>query len=412
LEENYIMILAIVVVSYLIIESVLGIWVNFVRKKFQWLITNADKEPELSQEGLMKFFSHGYDRDLGWIRKPNSKHKEIGKEGTVEWTTNKIGARTNPGFDNKENSISCYGDSFTFCRQVNDNETWEHELSKLTNSNVLNFGVGNYGIDQSLLRLKKEYASNKTKIVIMAVVPDTISRIMSYWKHYYEYGNTFGFKPKFEEIDGRIEEIPNIINDETKFGEYKQYLDKIKEHDFFYKNKFKKEIIQFPYTISIFKNFKRNFSILYWVTLIELRKKLSKNYKIIEWKPMSVIMKINLNWRIKLYENSIAVSLLIGILKEYVKYAEAENFVPVFTFLPQKDDLIEMGENRFELDVWNKIKSINGLNTLDIIDELTHIDNYDDMFSDSNEYGGHYSKKGNKEIAKIIYKNLVKKKLC
>ncbi len=41
--------------------------------------------------------------------------------------------------------------SFVFSRQVEDDETWQHFLSRLSHSNVLNFGVGNYGFDQALL---------------------------------------------------------------------------------------------------------------------------------------------------------------------------------------------------------------------------------------------------------------------
>ena len=138
------------------------------------------------------------------------------------WTINEFGARTNPGFDFKISTISCYGDSFTFCRQVNDDETWEYHLSKLQNTNVKNFGVGNYGLDQTILRLKREYPKNKTKIVIVGVVPDTISRILSSWKHYYEYGNTFAFKPRFILKNNILQVIKNPIDDETKFKKYEE----------------------------------------------------------------------------------------------------------------------------------------------------------------------------------------------
>ena len=50
------------------------------------------------------------------------------------------------------NKISVFGDSFAFCRYVNDDETWENFLEKKIKSNVYNYGVGNYGIDQSFLK--------------------------------------------------------------------------------------------------------------------------------------------------------------------------------------------------------------------------------------------------------------------
>ncbi len=77
--------------------------------------------------------------------------------------------------------------------------------------------MGNYGLDQSLLRLKREVPKNPTKFVIMGVVPETICRILSMWKHYYEYGNTFAFKPKFTIENDQLIQISNPINESSKF---------------------------------------------------------------------------------------------------------------------------------------------------------------------------------------------------
>ena len=42
--------------------------VNFVNKKFQWLIIAKDEKPALSHEVLKKFNPDGYVPELGWIR--------------------------------------------------------------------------------------------------------------------------------------------------------------------------------------------------------------------------------------------------------------------------------------------------------------------------------------------------------
>ncbi|NDF27340.1 MAG: hypothetical protein EB153_07300 [Nitrosopumilaceae archaeon] len=219
--------------------------IRYVNKKFQWLIMSKDERPVLSEEGLRKFIPIGYDSELGWIRKPNTDGIEKSNDMESKWTINGIGARANPGFDDRQSTISCYGDSFTFCRQVNNNETWEHYLSELRDTNVKNFGVG-------------KYPKNKTEIVIIGVVPDTISRILSSWKHYYEYGNTFAFKPRFVIKNEKLVLIKNIIDEESKFRSYERFLPEIKKNDFFYKNKFRKEIIRFPYSIYLLRNLSRN----------------------------------------------------------------------------------------------------------------------------------------------------------
>ena len=209
--NEFVIFFLIAVAVFFIIETIVRRIVLQVNQDFQWLIVEKDKIPILDKHGLSKFISHGFDPELGWVRKPNTSHDETGKFGKTNWTINQFCARTNPNFDNLESNTSCYGDSFTFSRQVNDDETWVHYLSEFTNSNVINFGVGNYGVDQALLRLKREFPKYPTKIVIMGVVPETICRIVSVWKHYYEYGNTFGFKPRFILKNNSLNLIENIM---------------------------------------------------------------------------------------------------------------------------------------------------------------------------------------------------------
>ena len=64
---------------------------------------------------------------------------------------------------NKKNRISVYGDSFAFCRYVNNDETWECFLEKFINEGVKNYGVGNYGLDQSFLKYLKKKILKKKK---------------------------------------------------------------------------------------------------------------------------------------------------------------------------------------------------------------------------------------------------------
>ena len=94
-----------------------------------------------------------------------------------------------------KDGISVFGDSFAFCRYVNDNETWQYNLSKKHKTNILNFGVGNYGLDQAFLKYLKVSKKIKTSKVVFCVVPETIARVFSYWKHFREFNNIFAIKP-------------------------------------------------------------------------------------------------------------------------------------------------------------------------------------------------------------------------
>ena len=390
-----------------LIEILAYVSISYTNKKFQWLIMQKDENPKLSKEGLEKFFEHGYDSELGWIRKPNTTHEEKGKEGITKWTINDYGGRSNLEFEKINSKISTYGDSFTFCRQVNDDGTWQHWISKLQNTNVKNFGVGNYGLDQTLLRLKREFPNNKTETVIIGVVPDTISRIVSIWKHYYEYGNTFGFKPRFILKNEILELLKNPIDDKTKFIDYRDYINEIKKNDFFYKKKFLKEKLYFPYSLLLFKNMKRNFSLIFWIFLTQIYKKIGKDTTKIEWKPMRIIMQINLKWRIELYENKKTVDLFRKIIEEFVSYSKRNNFKPMFVFLPQKDDILFIRKHKhFYEEFVNDISKIENLVVVDIAKNLIPEENLDELYSDQNDYGGHYSELGNKKIANLLDQKL------
>ena len=407
MDFGQIIILIWIPIIWLIVEIVIQIWVKLVNKKFQWLIISKDEKPKLSKIGLKKFIHHGYDSELGWIRKPNTTDTEKNKSGEASWSINSIGARINPGFESEKSIISCYGDSFTFCRQVDDNETWEHYLSKLEKTNVKNFGVGNYGVDQSILRLEREFANNQTEIVILSVVPDTICRIVSSWKHYYEYGNTFAFKPSFILKNDEIKIIKNIIDQQQKFDYYEKYLDDIQKFDFFYKQKFLKEKITFPYSFNIFRNMKRNFSILLWVTNIFFCRKLGKDISDFEWESMKIIMDINLKWRLRLFQNPDVITLFQKILERFSKYGLDKNFISIFMFIPQKDDIEFIKKNyHFYKNFIDIINGMNGIFFIDIAEKFLKVSNLNELYSDDNQYGGHLSRHGNKLVAEIIFEQL------
>ncbi|OGT07447.1 MAG: hypothetical protein A2103_04220 [Gammaproteobacteria bacterium GWF2_41_13] len=383
--------------------------VCFVRKNFPWFIMPKDFFPPIDKQGLKEFIKHGYDSELGWVRKPLTQKDEIGQNGSrTQYTINAFGGRSNPGHEELKSLISCYGDSFTFCRQVNDHETFEWYLSKITKTNVLNFGVGNYGLDQSILRLFREYPSNKTKIVIMGVVPSTIVRILCVWKHYNEFGNALGFKPRFQFSAEGIELVRNLIDTEEKLDHYKDFISEINKYDEFYETKFKKEMLGFPYFISIMADPMRNISI---IAMVLWRKFLNKGKKGQPYPPaMKVIMDRNLKLRVSLFnKNREAVALLQQLIEKFIEYGKKNDFTPVFLWMPQKDDILHIREKK-DVFYGQFISQIQEkLVTIDLTDLILHYEELDELYSDDNQYGGHHTKKANSIIADFINTTLMQR---
>jgi len=341
-----------------------------IMSDYQDMITEKDEYPEFNKTGLQKFFLYSYDSELGWTKKPFTSGFEESRFGVGMFRVNEKGSRFNLEFEKLSAKISIHGDSFAMSRQVNDNETIAYYLSELTNSNVLNWGVGNYGIDQSFLRMKKEFPKNKTDIVVMAFVPEQILRVMSYWKHYLEYGNHFAFKPRFKLENGKLILIPNIMDSEEKYNKLRELIPEIKKHDYWYEKKFKKD-----------------FGVSY---------------------NTDQRMESNLKWRINSFKDKECFETLLGVMKLFKEYSKKQGFKPVIAVLPFKNDItyVEKSSNNFYDSFIEACK--NELLTIDLMPNFLNLneDELNNSFSDETDYGGHYSKKGNKFVANILHKFL------
>ena len=135
-------------------------------------------------------------------------------------------------YGNKISLISVFGDSYAFCRYVNNDKTWEAKLENKFKKSVRNYGVGNFGLDQSFIKYQKTKLPKTTKLVIFAFVPETISRINSYWKHYSEFGNKYGFKPIFEFKKKKLILRKNVLNKNITIKKLKQKILFIKKRYF------------------------------------------------------------------------------------------------------------------------------------------------------------------------------------
>jgi uncharacterized protein YutD len=387
--------------GYLAIELLMHVFYSCLRSRFQWLITGKDKFPEISEDLLDKFFQDGFDSELGWSRKPNTSKYEKGKYGVTQYSINQYGQRANPHHEHLQVNIATFGDSFTFGRQVNDNETFQWHLSEKLQSNVLNYGVGNYGLDQALLRAKREVPTQPCQIVILGAVPSTIVRILSVWKHYNEYGNTLAFKPRFIVEDRKLRLIPNLINSREKFTFYRSYLHVINKFDYFYQTKFLKEILQFPYLYSFFTNFKRHISLL---NLIIREWKTSKSENPFP-RSLAKIMEINLTLRKRLFQDKSVIELMDYLLDDFISYAKQHNFTPILLWMPQKDDILAVhaGEYFYENLIGQLAKKCHVIDLTAVLLNCTENNTLDTFYSDDSVYGGHLSKEGNALIAKVIY---------
>ena len=393
--------LSVLLVAVLIVEALIFLIVRYFRQEFQWLITRNDEQPEFDRALVEKYINGSFDPLLGWVRKPNTRGIDKGRYGEVGYSINELGSRNLECLGEKESQvvIASVGDSYTFCRQVEDSETWQALLSTKTQSHVLNFGVGNYGLDQALLRYNQLKLPATTKIVIMGVVPETICRVHSYWKHYFEFGNILAFKPRYRLLGDELVLSENVMKTDKDFYNLADKLPDIQAPDGFYRKKFRSQQFRFPYLYSLLRNPMRNFLLLFYLLRRKLIRLLKLSNVTVENAPFSVIMKYNILYSHSMYRQPDQCKLLKAIILKFKQDAESRGHKPVLLLMPQLLDLELIEEQCIPYEHFYREMTSH----LDVIDITRSImaRTFAEFYAEDS-YGGHFSAKGNDFLSNEI----------
>ena len=193
-------------------------------------------------------------------------------------------------------------------------------------------------MDQAYLRfLKNIPQQDQKKIIIMNVVPETILRIHSQWKHFLEYGNILAFKPSFKLSNQYLKKQNNPIQKIQDFRNIKEIILSLSKSDPFYKEKFQKDIITFPHILSIFRNLK--IIKLLWILSTSRSKNANK-------KAFSIILSENHKLQNRYFKNSNKVNLLEKLVESFSKSAKENNLLPILIVMPQPNDLIDIKKGK------------------------------------------------------------------
>jgi hypothetical protein len=381
------------------LELLLIAIVSLCRKSFPWLITLKDEVPLFEPQALKKFIDNSFDSNLGWTRKPNSTGIENGQKGPITFHVDASGSRSIQTTAT-EPVLAAFGDSYAFCRQVEDEETWEAQLAVLEGVGVLNYGVGNYGVDQALLRYESTDLPDSVKVVVINFVPETICRIQSYWKHYMEFGNTFAFKPRFGlNVNGNLTLINSAVGCFEDFFKLETKLNNIRKIDGFYYKKFRRYQFRFPYMLSLFRSPIDQVKLIISISFRGLMRSIGKSNNRIDNMPFTIVMKRNLRGAYREYKSIQACKLLTAILLRFKEQALQRGHCPLVVVTPQlldlrliKDDVVPYGEYYSDLR--------KHMNVMDLTKDFYSVD-YENLYV-NDQYGGHLSASGNRLVARKI----------
>lgn len=156
-----------------------------------------------------------YDEALGWSFRPNSTRQA----GT--FTINSAGIRSRRDFSASPPAdtlrIALFGDSFTAGDDVSDDEVWSQLLARNLKragirAEVLNFGVGAYGMDQAYLRWREQGKRFAPDIVVFGLQPENLKRNVNVFRQLLHPSGPAFSKPRFALIDNELQllNVPTI----------------------------------------------------------------------------------------------------------------------------------------------------------------------------------------------------------
>ena len=172
-----------------------------------------------------------FDPEIGWCNKPNSGFGEF----RYDWAGARIGerelARSKAPGTRRIVTIGC---SMTHGEEVAADKAWCWRVDAMVDSwELANLGVAAYGIDQCLLRLRRDAWGLEPDEVWLGILPQAALRITTLYRPLLDHWSLdVAFKPRFVlDVHGDLEliECPvhSLIEVSELLGDQRRFLEKL-----------------------------------------------------------------------------------------------------------------------------------------------------------------------------------------
>lgn len=276
--------------------------------------------------------------------------------------------------------VAAFGDSFVYGNEVANEHAWASVIdSNFSDIDLLNYGVGGYGLDQALLRYELEGDDLSPHAVLIGFITDDIRRVVNVYQRFASTRSGLFTKPRFElGADGELvlrpspiqslEDWRRILADPTAVKDWGQ-------HDQWY------EPLVYANPLYDLSATARMLSTI-WA-------RLDNRYL----DPDRIFLGADLNL------NSTAFKLQIAIFEEFARLARERGSRPIVLFLPSSGELLaaQTGEELAYMPVAEALRS-RGIEYWDAADAFTAAAP-DSRFGTWFAPGGHYSPTGNRIVA-------------
>ena len=365
---------------YLVVEAVslAGLWTLRKTRGITWFPIASRLEPA-AIAGLDRFLADPGsallvpDPDLGWVRR-NSEINAAGmrddREYSLEPATGVL-------------RISAFGDSFTYGSDVPLGDNWTKRISAMRPSiEVLNYGLGAYGLDQAYLRYLRDGPTYRPDIVFIGYMTENFARTVNVYRGFYttSYRNFFFSKPRFRLDHDTLVLIPNPLRTMADYRRLRdnqeEVLGELGRNDFHFAGQYGAGPFDFSPTVRLGK-----------IAVALIRKR----------------AQTPILTRDGLYEpRSEAYRLTVAIFDRFYRKVLEDGALPVIIVLPDINDQKRSRDGlprRYGILLENfRAKGYRYVDALDAFEPVESQYTVDDLVVQ----WGHFSKLGNDLVAKHI----------
>ncbi|MFA5259900.1 MAG: SGNH/GDSL hydrolase family protein [Candidatus Omnitrophota bacterium] len=175
---------------------------------------------------------------LGWTVQPNGKTDMYQANGQGIRSSREIAPTPSPD----RVRICTFGDSFIHGDEVYNHETWQEVLTLgYPKTEVLNFGVPAYGLDQAFLRYQEEGRGFQPDFVIIGFTLDDMPRHVNTFRPFWTPSSRVPLsKPRFMIRNGSLVLIPNLLRTRQDYERLlrtpQSVLSVLGEQDYYYRH--------------------------------------------------------------------------------------------------------------------------------------------------------------------------------
>lgn len=280
-------------------------------------------------------------------------------------------------------AIATFGSSFTYGEEVGHEQTWQSFMGRHLQQNVLNFGVGGYGFDQSLLLARQKLPQLQSQHVILGFIKDNLHKALTIYPPFiHRFGGAPAFsKPRYKVVeDKQLELIANPLSsrDDLHHLSDENYIAKLTDFDGW------REILVYP------PGGPPYFSIF-----------LDPNF----W-------QLNYEWEEKIWQHPQAIDLFQKIMLEFYRSVQKEGKTPHLALFPLYGHLSkkEKGEAQYyQEEVYHQFKELCLKQKLSCLYPAEALKKHalKDIFVRQDD-DSHYSPFGNAVVAQYFLKQILK----